>query len=263
MNQPSVNLSPVVGNHLASANLRFSFGNERLDTLDDFNNIACLQVSEQGLGVSNNLLAALVAGVDVGEVTFDTEAEEKTSNEFGVANNGVAGTAAVHFGVDGGDWANSDSEEIAEGFTSVEPLVGGGITLDGSDVVLNFLVVEGNVLGDSGGESCGVLEDGGPLFDGSEVFVHVFAGVKGLRDLESDESKLEGSLGVGVPSTVMDVLDTSLDFIFHDFTASVAVLNLEEMVVASHLIDEATEELRDGYELQSEVVLHLVLNIKL
>jgi len=101
------------------------------------------------------------------------------------------------------------------------------------------------VLGDSGSKRGGVLEDAGPLLDGSDVVSHTLAGVEGLRDLESNDGELEDSLGGVVPSVLMKLGDSEVDLFVHEVASLVAGFDFLKVVFSGHTVDESSKELGD------------------
>ena len=146
------------------------------------------------------------------------------------------------------DRADSDGHESSQVFTSLEEQLGVPVSLQSGNVGLDFLLVEGVVLGKSGRQLGRVSEDLGPGLDGCDVLVHVFAGVEGLWDLQGHQAEIKSSLGVIIPAALLDISDTSLNLLSHELATGVAGLDLGQMVVAGHAVDESSDEISCAHD---------------
>lgn len=219
---------------------------DRLKTSDD---LSALDVFESSLDVLDQRLDVGHAGAQLFEVVVSGEAVDKAGGEVGNEVQGREHNPVL------GDLNGSDGEghEISEVSACVEVELGVPVSLKSGDVGLDLVLVEQVVLGDGGGELGGVGEDGSPGSDGGDFLVHALAGAKSLRDLEGGEAKLECSLGVVVPASLLDVGDASLDLLSHELTTLVAGFDLNEFVVTGHTEHESGNEIGAGND---DVVLN-------
>jgi hypothetical protein len=104
--------------------------------------------------------------------------------------------------------------------------------------------MEGEVLGDSGDKRSGILKDLCPFLNSLDVVSHTLACVKNLRDLECDNSELEGALSDIVPSIASNLGNSEFDFLEHKVATLVAGFDLLEMVLAGHTVEEASNKFR-------------------
>ena len=124
----------------------------------------------------------------------------------------------------------------------MEVLLGVPVGLHSCDISLDLLLVEKVVLGNRLTELGWVSEDLSPSIDGSNVLVHVLAGVESLWDLQNGQTKLKSGLGVFVPATFLDIGNASLNLLCHEITALEAGLNLSQVVITGHAVDETSNE---------------------
>ena len=141
------------------------------------------------------------------------------------------------------DGANSERHQSGKVVTSLEVRRSVPISLESGDIGLDLFLVEGVVLGEGSRELGGVGEDLGPRLNGSDVFIHVLAGVEGLGNLQDCQAELKCGLGVVVPATLLDIGDSSLDLLGHERNALIAGLDLGQLVVPGHTVDEASDEI--------------------
>ena len=194
--------------------------------------------------------------VDKGVERIAGSALESGSDVAASVEARVLGEVVLSTDSEGLDWANDEGEEIGKVGTGLEVASVGPVGLKSSDVSLDLSLVESVVLGGLLGESGWVLENGSPFLDGGDVVTHGLAGGERLRDLEGNKSEVKSSLDIVVPATGLDVLNTSLDLTSHELTTLEASLNLSEVVVTGHTVNESSNEVWDGHkrhvELRSE-----------
>jgi hypothetical protein len=114
-----------------------------------------------------------------------------------------------------------------------------------SNVGFDGLSVKSVVLGDGSSQLSWVGKNLSPLADSSEVVTNVLAGLEGLWDLEHNNSEFEDCLKVVIPATLVELVEGKLDFWVQSFATGVASLNFEEVVFASHAVQETAKEVRD------------------
>ena len=98
--------------------------------------------------------------------------------------------------------ADSECHQSGKVLTSLEVRFSVPISLKSGDIGLDLALVDGEVLGEGSRELGGISEDLSPRLNGGDVFIHVLAGVEGLRNLQSSQAELKCGLGVIVPATL-------------------------------------------------------------
>lgn len=119
------------------------------------------------------------------------------------------------------------------------------VRLELADISRDLLLVNKEVLGDCRDELALVSEDTGPGLNGCQVVLHVLASLELLRHLEADEEELKAALGDVVPATSLEVLDSLRELVVHLSSTGVASLNLGQMVVCGHAVDETSQNVVD------------------
>jgi len=155
---------------------------------------------------------------------------------------------AVLLSFDGSD----ESGECVSGVgTSGEVVAGGPVSFLLVDVLLDPVLLDDPVLGNSLCENLGFVENLSPVVDGSEVIIHTGAGGHGI--VESG-----GELGVVVNGldkvTSGEVVDKVLSVGDDVLTAVVASLNFLKVVVSGEAEDHTSNEVGDGEGGHAEVV---------
>ena len=159
-------------------------------------------------------------------------------------------------GLDGSD---QGGDEIGSLDAGVEVLVGGPVGLDRCDVAGDSLLVEKEVLGGVGNEGLGLGEDSGPLLDGGEVVVHSSVHARSHVGLEVEDELLE-LLDGGEDVEGLEVLERGIKVGPERGDARVAGLNLFEMVVTDHAVDETSSEVWEHHDVKSDNLLGGNLN---
>merc|ERR1719225_1012320 len=145
-------------------------------------------------------------------------------------------------------------DEIGSLDPGVEVLVGGPVGLDRCDVASDSLLVEKEVLGGVGDEGLRRGEDSGPLLDGGEVVVHSSVHARSHVGLEVEDKLLE-LLDGGEDVEGLEVLERGIKVGPERGDARVAGLNLFEMVVANHAVDETSSEVWEHHDVKSDNLL--------
>ena len=86
------------------------------------------------------------------------------------------------------------------------------------------------------------MEDIGPFFDGSNVFVHAFAGLNSVWKHPDD---LADILNTSDKFQVLEIIEGLLSFIDNWFLAFEAALELNKVVVSGKAVDESSSEVID------------------
>ena len=152
-------------------------------------------------------------------------------------------------------WSDEDFGKSSQIFTCLEVLLSGVVSLESADVSGDLLLVEKEVLGDGGNEVCLVCEDASPGLDGGQVVLHVLARVELLRDLEADEEELQAALDDVVPAAGLEVLNGLSQLVVHLGAALVARLNLRQVIVRGHSVDEASQDVVDHVKVHGLAVV--------
>ena len=76
-----------------------------------------------------------------------------------------------------------------------------------------------------------VAEDAGPVGDLLKLVAHCLASIDLLGDLEANFDDLEATLGNVVPSTGLEVMDSSDQLLLHESGAAEASLDLSKTVL--------------------------------
>jgi hypothetical protein len=71
--------------------------------------------------------------------------------------------------------------------------------------------MESDIFGEFFSKLGDISEDGGPVLDGSDVVLDIFAVFEGPGDLKRDKGELKSSLNIFVPSADLDVGDPGLN----------------------------------------------------
>ena len=118
------------------------------------------------------------------------------------------------------------------------------VRLELADIGHDLIPVLKEVLGDCRDELALVSEDTGPGLDGVQVVLHVLAYIELFRHLLAEEEELKATLGDVVPATSLEVLDDLDELVVHS-SSGVASLNLGQMVVCGHAVDETSQNVVD------------------
>ena len=145
------------------------------------------------------------------------------------------------------DW-EEDGEDIGGFFTDLEPISGGVVCLDKSDVGSDCCLVEEEVLGQSWEESLDVRELHCPCLDKCNVVSHVSAVMQDWLELKDTEKEFKDTLEDVVDSTVLEVTN-SLEKLSLNLGEGLKVnstcFELSQVVLSGQTIEESTEELVD------------------
>ena len=181
------------------------------------------------------LLSALIASLNLSKMQFASEFIQESSDKF------WNGEDFNVFGIIRGglDWSNGLGESHGGIHTCIEVLTSSPICGLLREVILDRPSVQEPVLGERLGELFGLGENRGPALDRGDVIVHVLAGGESLGELVDDLANLSESgdvaarldLGYGLLHVVDDTL-----------AAFVASLNLGQLVVTGHSVDETGHE---------------------
>ena len=236
---PSLNGCDVVTHVLAGAeNLRDLQGHqaELKSGLSVIVPASILDVSNASLNLLHHEVTSVVAGLNLCQVVVTGHAVNESSDEIGCIHNAEIGNGC------GLNRSDSHGHQSGQVVTSLEEVACIPISLKSADVSLDLLLVESVVLGKSGRQLGWVSEDLSPSLDGCDVTIHVLAGAKRLRNLQCRQTELKSSLSVIVPATLLDVCNASINLLVHEFAALEARLDLSQVIITSHSIDETSNE---------------------
>ena len=206
-------------------------------------NVECLNVIDEGLGVIDDLGTVGHAALKLDAVVVASEAVDETGSEV---RDGIDGRKE-HLG--GLDRADGEGEEVGKISAGLEEKLVVPVSFKSGDVRLDLGLVEEVVLADVSDELLRVGEDGSPFLDGGKVVGHSLASVEGLRDLKGNEAEFKSGLHIVVPASLMDSADASLYLMVHEFATGEAGLNLREVVVSGHTEDETGDEVGNAGDL--------------
>ena len=98
-----------------------------------------------------------------------------------------------------------DGHDVSHFLTSLEPFLGVCVSLEGSNIGFNLLLVEEEAFGQGWDERLYVSEVLCPCLNGSDVITHAFASVQNLWELKSNKTDLKDPLDDVVRSTSFKV----------------------------------------------------------
>ena len=139
--------------------------------------------------------------------------------------------------------ADSESESISDILASIEVFFGGPVGLLLANISLDLPAVKEPVLGNGLGKGGGLSEDLAPSLDLGDIIAHALASAHGGVELIPDGAGVLDSLEVVAG---FEVGNGSLGVGNDLLSALVASLNLGEVVITSHAVHEAGDEVGDG-----------------
>jgi hypothetical protein len=141
--------------------------------------------------------------------------------------------------------SDSDGQEVGDVLAEGVEVLGIVVGLDGGDVGLDLLVVEGEVLGNLGDELLFGGEDLGPFLDSSKILADSLAGVELGGELT--DNLLQGQDGTCLVdiTALLEVGDRNLDLSLKGLFSSDARFNIDEVLRLDKLGQEAGDELGD------------------
>jgi hypothetical protein len=224
------------------------------ESVQDAGDVVFLEVGEDDFHVGLKNLLVLDAGLEVGEVFKLDELTEESFNEF----DGSGDLWVVS--LDSLDLSKQVSEDNSNIVSGVVEVSSSEVSVGGFSLSHDFSVV-GQSVGDNDlGVGLGISELGRPVLDLSNVFGDLLAVSESRWNLLGESQSGLGGINVASNISFLDISKDLGNLTLDNGLVLHAFLDVWEIVVSNHTVDESSKELLGVDDGDWDSGLHVLLN---